>query len=491
MAITFFRKKSVHAIRAAHEAHVRGEGDQGPALKRALGFWSLTALGIGCTIGSGIFVMPAEIGSQTGPAMVISFVIAAIASALAALSYVELACLIPASGSAYSYSYVALGEGVAWLIGWALLLEYGLANSAVAAGWGDYLNQILTSFGFPIPPVLLYSPGQPIPGTHAVGFFNLPAAISIALVTIVLVMGIKESARTNNVLVALKCTVLLVFLGFCAPHFDPKLMTPFMPNGWHSVEAGAASLFFLFIGFDAVSTVAEEAKDAQRDMPRGILAALGIVTALYVAVGLVLTGLYSVAGLKGLKEPLAKGLELTGHPMAAWVLSLVAVVGILSVLLVGSVGQTRILYIMSRDGLMPRFMARVSPRTGTPVESTLILGLVTAIIGGMIPLGDLADLVSAGTLAAFCAVSLGVIVMRHREPDLPRLYRCPWVPVLPAAGILINLYLMTTLSNKVLVVFGLWMLAGAAIYFLWGQRSASEVFERNEAMPLPLMADRH
>lgn len=489
VAATYFRKKSAEAIRAAHDAHVRGEHQHGPAMKRALGFWSLTALGIGCTIGTGIFVMSGHYAAQTGPAMVLSFLFAALACGLAALSYCELACLIPASGSAYSYAYVALGEVVAWMIGWALLLEYGLANSAVAAGWGGYLDQVLGSIGIHIPATLLYPPGAPIPDSHLVGVLNLPAVISITIVTVLMLLGIRESARANNTLVALKCGALLMFVAFCASKFDPARMHPFMPTGWEGMKAGAADIFFLFVGFDAVSTVAEEALDAQRDMPRGIVAALAIVTVLYVSVGLVLTGMFPLDKLKDMTEPLAQGLQVANHPMAATLLSLVAVSGILSVLLVGAIGQTRILYIMSRDGLMPGFMADLSPRTGTPVACTILLGVVTAVLAAVVPIGDLADLVSIGTLAAFCVVSVAVVIMRKKAPDLPRKFRCPWVPALPIAGVLINLYLMTYLSQKIWVAFGIWMTIGLVVYFAWSHRSASRVYVPYEPEPGPILAE--
>jgi APA family basic amino acid/polyamine antiporter len=308
-------------------------------------------------------------------------------------------------------------------------------------------------------------------------------------VTTLLMFGIKESARTNNVLVALKCSALIMFVAFCSAKFDVARMTPFMPNGWEGMKTGAADIFFLFVGFDAVSTVAEEALDAQRDMPRGIVAALAIVTVLYVSVGLVLTGMFPLAKLGTMDEPLALGLQVAGHPWAAMLLSLVAVSGILSVLLVGSIGQTRILYIMSRDGLMPKFMANLNPRTGTPVACTLLLGLVTAVLAAVVPISELADLVSIGTLAAFCVVSLAVIVMRSRTPELERKFRCPWVPVLPIAGILLNLYLMTYLSAKIWKAFGIWMTLGLVIYFLWSNRAASKVYTPNEPEPGPMLAE--
>jgi APA family basic amino acid/polyamine antiporter len=472
-----FRKKSIQALREEHETHSK-------SLKKVLGPWSITALGIGCTIGSGIFVMTGDVAANhAGPAVILSFILAAIASGLAALSYCELASLIPISGSAYSYAYATLGELAAWFIGWDLLLEYGLANAAVAAGWGAYLNGLLKSFGVTIPDSLLYATGQPLPGGHGVGWFNMPAALSIVLVTILLILGIKESARTNLILVASKIVVLLMFIALAIPGFHTTYMHPFMPHGWNGVVTGAAVVFFLFIGFDAVSTVAEEARDPQRDMPIGILGGLGVVTLLYIGVALTLTGALPLKQLN-VAEPLAIALTALHHPWASWLLSAVAVVGIASVLLVGSIGQTRILYVMSRDGLMPRFMANLHRRFGTPVETTVLLGLVTAVLAATVPLDALADLVSIGTLAAFIVVAIGVIVLRKTAPELPRTFRCPWVPVLPIAGVLINLYLMGGLSIAVWIRFVVWLVVGLALYFSWGHRSASRVFaQRTTALP--------
>lgn len=479
MAQDLFRKKSLAGIRRQHD-HANESG-----LKKALGFWSLTALGIGCTIGTGIFVMPGIVaGTHAGPAVVLSFLLAALASGLAAVCYCELANLIPAAGSTYSYAYVVFGELIAWLIGWDLMLEYGLANSATAVGWAGYLNNILVSFGLHLPTPMLYATGQPIPGTDLHGWFNFPAVLAIAIVTGILVAGIRESAAVNNGIVAAKIGVLLVFVALCFPGFRVEHMTPFMPFGWHGVVSGAATLFFVFVGFDAVSTVAEEAIDPQKNIPRALMAALAIVAVVYVAVGLVLTGLMPLHDLKTIQEPLAHGLSLMQHPRMAWLLSAVAVAGILSVLITGSIGQSRILYVMSRDGLMPRFMAKVNAKTGTPVETTLILGAVTAAIAAVVPLDALADLVSAGTLAAFCIVSAGVIIMRSRAPEVPRTFRVPWVPVLPIAGILVNLGLMATLSTFTKLAFVIWLAVGLVVYFAWGRASASKVFDPNvEAEP--------
>ena len=480
-AAPWLRKKSIHALRALHaENEAKGGG-----LKRVLGFWSLVAIGIGCTIGAGIFVWPGFVAAtHSGPAVVVSFVLAAIACGIAALCYAELAVLIPASGSAYSYTYATLGEFAAWMIGWMLLLEYGLSNSAVAAGWGNYLAPLLKAVGYTIPVQYMYATGEAIPDTALTGIINVPAAIAVTIPTILLLLGIRESARFNNGMVLAKIAVLLMFVAFCAPAIKVEHFTPFAPFGWTGIMTGAAFLFFLFIGFDAVSTVAEECVDPQRDLPRAIMVGLGLVTFLYVSVAAVLIGVVPLADLKDLKEPLAYGLAQAGHPVAAGVLAVVAVIGILAIILIAAIGQTRILYVMARDGLMPRFMATVSPRTGTPVYSTILLGIITGLIAATVPLGILAELVSIGTLAAFSAVSIAVVVLRRTEPELVRTFKTPLAPWLPVAGVMCNLYLMSTLPPAVWSRFAVWLALGVTIYLAWGMRSASKVFDpTTEATP--------
>lgn len=477
----WIRRKSLRALRTSHAAAV----SEGGGLRRVLGFWSLVAIGIGCTIGAGIFVLPGVVAAtHAGPAILLSFLLAAVACAIAALCYAELAVIIPASGSAYSYTYATLGELAAWLVGWNLLLEYGLANSAVAAGWGGYLSQLLSSVGIELPARLMYATGQTVPGTGQISILNLPAVVAIGIPTMLMLLGIRESARFNNGLVLAKICVLLVFVALCLPAVDTAYLSPFLPFGWQGVVSGAGVLFFLFVGFDAVSTVAEECVDPQRDLPRAILFGLGIIALLYVSVTFVLLGNVPMPELGTIQEPLAVGLQRAGHPIAAWVLSMVAVVGILSIILVGAIGQTRILYVMARDGLMPSFMGRLHARSGAPVASTLLLGAVTALMAGTVPLDALADLVSIGTLAAFSAVSLAVIALRVQEPDLERKFHAPGSPWLPLIGVAINLWLMSALSEAVWIRFAVWIVVGLAIYFIWGQRSAGAVFDaRTEAEP--------
>ncbi|MEB3329803.1 MAG: amino acid permease [Candidatus Sericytochromatia bacterium] len=467
----------------------------GAGLKRVLGFWSLVAIGLGCTIGAGIFVMPGMVAAtHAGPGILLSFLLAAVACGIAALCYAELAVLLPTAGSAYSYAYVALGELVAWLIGWNLLLEYGLSNSAVAAGWGGYVQGLLAQANVHIPPVLMVATGQPIPeavylaagvappAVAGVGWLNLPAAVAVGVPTVLLLLGLRESARFNNAMVVAKVLVLTMFVALCLPAFKGAHFEPFLPFGMQGVVSGAAVLFFLFIGFDAVSTVAEECQQPQRDLPRAIGVGLGLVATLYVAVTAVLLGAVPLQQLKDLPEPLAHALQAAGQPLAAGVLSVVAVVGILSIILVASIGQTRILYVMARDGLMPAFMGRVNPHSGSPVASVLLLGTVTAGLAATVPLDALADLVSIGTLAAFSAVSAAVVVLRLREPALERTFRMPLVPWLPLVGIGINLWLMASLPAPVWIRFAAWMAIGLALYFGWGQRAATRKLAADAAV---------
>ena len=462
MSHPWFVRKSIASFTAVGESG--SESDH----KRVLGLWSLTALGIGCTIGAGIFVMPGLVAAKhAGPAVVLSFVLAAIACLLAALCYSELAVMMPASGSAYSYAYAAFGQLVAFLMGWDLLLEYGLSNSAVAAGWGGYLQALLAQFGVTLPKTLLYAPGQLIPGSSARGWFNLPAGAAVAFVTVLLLFGIRESARFNNAMVTAKIAVLGLFLILCVPGMQFAHFNPFMPFGWGGVVSGAAVVFFLFIGFDAVSTVAEETRDVQRTLPRAIALSLTLVTLLYVAVATVLVAVLPMNELRHVQEPLAFALEQMRHPVAALVLSMVAVVGILSVILVASIGQTRILYVMSRDGLMPAAFTRLHPTTGAPYAAVLILGGVTAFLAMVVPLEQLADLVSMGTLAAFSVVSAAVLVLRHEFPEAPRPFRCPGAPFVPGLAIAINLYLMWGLSWTVWSMFLVWIAIGFGVYVRW------------------------
>jgi APA family basic amino acid/polyamine antiporter len=435
------------------------------ALKRALGPIDLVMLGIGGIIGTGIFVLTGVAAvDHAGPAVVASFAVAGLACVFAGLCYAEFATLIPISGSAYSYSYATLGEIVAWIIGWDLILEYAVASSAVASGWSGYFRTILESFGVQLPAALLHAPGT-VPGA----LVNLPALLVILAVSTLLVIGIRESARTNAVIVALKLGVILFVIVAGFSHVDPSNWRPFAPFGWSGVMAGGAIVFFSYIGFDCVTTAAEESRNPQRDMPIGILGSLAVCTLLYLAVSAVVTGMVPLSQIDT-SAPLAKAFSDVGLGFAAGLISMGAIVGLTSVLLVLLLGQSRIFMAMSRDGLMPKVFGRVHPRFRTPHLSTIIVGVIVAVLSGLTPLTVLVELVSIGTLFAFVLVSAGVLVLRRTQPDLRRPFRCPWVPVVPVLAILSCGYLMASLPLVTWVRFGVWLLVGMALYAFYGRR---------------------
>jgi basic amino acid/polyamine antiporter, APA family len=449
------------------------ETSDGGGLRRAVGALSLTAMGLGAIIGTGIFVIIGEAISLSGPAIVLSFVLAGVTCVFSALSYSELASTIPVSGSAYTYSYATLGELVAWIIGWDLILEYGVSVAAVAVGWGGYLQSLLDSlFGISIPDSIAGPPGDG-------GSFNLPAVFLVLAVTALLCVGVRESARTNAAMVAFKLGVLGLFvvLGAYALFFHEGGgaggFSPFAPHGFSGVVDAAALIFFAYIGFDAVSTSGEEAEEPQRDLPRAIIGSLLIATVIYVVVALVTVGLAPADKLGGSEAPLADALKIGGGygSWASDILSLGALVAITSVVLTILYGQTRIMYAMTRDGLLPRGFGKLSRRQ-TPVRITLTFGVLIAIIAAFIPLTEIAKLVNIGTLFAFVLVNVGVIVLRRTQPDLERGYRVPFVPWFPIIGTALCIYLMTKLEALTWLRFGIWLAIGAAIYFAYGMRNS-------------------
>jgi len=446
--------------------------DEKHGLKRALGPWDLVAIGIGCIIGVGIFVLPGvEAANHAGPGIILSFVVAASACACAALCYAELAAMIPVAGSAYTYGYATLGELVAWIIGWDLILEYMVGASLVAIGWSAYLvnlvNHLLQPLGVSLPHGWCTPPWAP-PG-QAPGFLNLPAVLIIAVLTWLLVRGIKESARVNLTMVIIKVTVILIFIGLTAWYVNPTNWSPFMPFGFKGVVTAAAIVFLAYVGFDAVSTTAEEAINPQRDMPIGIMGSLAVATILYVTVAAIMTGVVPYKQLN-VADPVALVLNMLNMPWASVVVSVGALAGITSVLLVLLLGQPRILFAMSRDGLLPPLMSKVHPRFRTPYLTTIITGTVVAVSSALTPINVVAELCSIGTLFAFLIVSAGVLVLRRTRAEVERPFRVPLYPLIPILGIVLCGYLMANLPLVTWLRFLVWLVIGLLIYAAYGFR---------------------
>ncbi|WP_374000179.1 amino acid permease [Massilia sp. CFBP 13647] len=431
-------------------------------LKKVLGPMDLILMGIGAIVGTGIFVLTGTGAVTAGPALTLSFIIAAVACGFAALCYAEFASSVPVAGSIYTYSYVTLGELVAWMIGWDLLLEYGLATSTVAVGWSGYFQSLLKGIGVVLPEALRAAPGA-IPGVDTV--FNLPAFLIMILLTFMLSLGVRESARVNNIMVLIKTGVVLLFIFVGVNYVKPENWQPFMPFGAGSVMSAAALVFFAFIGFDAVTSAAEEVKNPSKDLPIGIIGSLAVCTILYVAVAAIMTGIVPFMNFKGVDHPVSLALQYAGQDWVAGFVDLAAILGMSTVILVMAYGQTRILYAMSRDGLLPKKLSTVHPKYGTPYFATWLVGIIFGLIAAVVPLGVLAELVNIGTLAAFSLVSLAVIILRKKRPDLHRAFRCPGVPVVPALAIIFCLALMSFLSWHTWVAFIVWLAIGLAVYF--------------------------
>jgi APA family basic amino acid/polyamine antiporter len=498
-----FRRKSV----AECESDIAERG----GLKRTLTRWHLTALGVGATIGAGIFATTgtAIVGDAArpgaGPAIVLSFILTAVACGFAALCYAEFAAMVPISGSAYTYAYASLGEFVAWIIGWDLIIEYAVGNIGVAIGWAGYFRELVGHFGIEIPAWLATDPRTASMATAAVAagatdpanlFFasavtnaphivgipiiaNLPAFLAVAVITVVLVIGIRESANTNNAMVLLKIGIILFFIAVGIFLLRPSNWTNpalggFAPNGFKGISAAAAIIFFSYIGFDAVSTASEEAKNPGKDMPFGIIMSLLICTVLYIALSLVMTGIAPWNTL-GTPEPMVTALAQANGPpglinASRFIVALGAVIAMGSVLLVFQLGQPRIFMSMARDGLLPPVMAKVHPKYRTPYVSTILTGLFVATFAAFANIAEVVDLTNIGTLFAFVLVSVGVIVLRKKEPDRVRPFRVPGVPFTPLISVAACLYLMYQLPLITWKRFGWWLLAGLVIYFFYGIR---------------------
>lgn len=441
-------------------------------LKKCLSAFDLALLGIGCAIGTGIFVLTGlAAATQSGPAVVLSFVFAGIASAFAALAYAELASSIGGSGSAYGYSYVAFGELIAWVMGWILLLEYGVGAAAVANGWSGYFINTLANFNVYLPENLTKAP-------MLGGLINLPAFSIIWLLTILLIIGVKESARFNNIIVVIKLSTIAIFIALAMGHLNTDNWQPFMPFGWFEtldngknigVLAGASLVFFAYFGFDAVSTAAEEAENPQRDLPIGLLASLAFCTIIYIIVSALLTGVVPYTELNT-SSPVAYALTKLGYTWASTLVATGVLAGLITVLLVLLYGLTRILFAMSCDGLISPVFSKINPDSQSPTRIILMCGFVVSLVAGFFPLGELAETVNIGTLAAFVMVCVGVIVLRIRQPDLPRPFKNPWNPVIPVLGILSCGALMAFLPSSTWLRFGIWIVVGLVFYFAYSIR---------------------
>jgi basic amino acid/polyamine antiporter, APA family len=435
-------------------------------LKRCLTATDLTLLGIGAIIGAGIFVLTGvAAATKAGPAIALSFVVAGFACAFSALAYAELAATVGGCGSAYGYAYAGLGEIVAWIIGWDLILEYGLATPTVAIGWSGYVGNALTAIGLELPKILLNAPGTK---DVAGAIMNLPAFLIIVLLSVLLAIGVHTSARFNHAMVFVKLTAITVFIAVAAFNVTPSNWTPFMPFGWEGIMQGGALIFFAYIGFDAVSTAADEAINPQRDLPIGILASLVICTIIYIVVSGLLTGLVSYKELE-VSSPVAFALLKVGHNWAAALIAAGAIAGLTTVMLVLYYGLTRIFLAMARDGLLPPIFSKVNSKTQTPIPVILISGTFMALVAGFTPINEVAELVNIGTLAAFVLVCAGVIVLRKTHPDIPRPFKTPLSPASPILGIIFCLYLMFQLPLATWLRFGIWLVLGLIVYFIYSK----------------------
>jgi APA family basic amino acid/polyamine antiporter len=468
-------------------------------LRRALGVGDLVLLSIGAVIGAGIFssigtaaageVLPSGdiIRYGAGPALVLSFILLGLVCALCALAYAELSSMIPIAGSAYTYTYATLGELVAWIVGWNLLLEYAVGNIAVAIAWSGYFNSLLSGFGLSLPDWLSYGYRTALlsgnPDIHGLlqtapriagipVLLNLPAFVIVMAITWILYIGVRESAQANKVMVIVKLLVLAFFVVIGALYVNPDNFTPFAPNGWRGIHQGAAIVFFAYIGFDAISTAAEETKNPQRNVPRGILYGLGICTLIYVIVGIVATGLVPYQQLKG-ADPLARALELAGLPIASWFVAFGAVVSLTAVLLVFQYGQPRIFMAMARDGLLPAWAATIHPKYRTPHITTLWTGIVVAIGSLFLDENEIYDLTSIGTLAAFAIVCIGVLVLRYTDPGRARPFRAPAIWLVSIGGAAACVWVMVGLPERTWVRFAVWTVVGVALYFAYGYRKST------------------
>jgi APA family basic amino acid/polyamine antiporter len=454
-------------------------------LKRTLSSRSLVALGVGAIIGAGLFSLTGiAAADHAGPAVTISFVLAAVGCAFAGLCYAEFASMIPVAGSAYTYSYATMGEFMAWIIGWDLVLEYALGAATVGVSWSRYLLELLAKFNIHLPPDLICSPWETLTLSNGTvvegGIVNLPAIFIVSLLSLLLIKGTKESATINNILVVVKVAVVIIFIVLGWKFIDPTNYVPYIPEntgvfgkfGWSGIAAGAGTVFFAFIGFDAVSTAAQEAKNPQKGMPIGILGSLIICTLLYVLFSHVMTGLVPYYKFAGDAKPAATAFAVTGYDFLQTGLIIAILAGYTSVILVMLMGQSRVFYTMSKDGLLPPFFSEIHSKFRTPWKTNVFFLVFVSLFAGLVPVSDLGHMVSIGTLLAFVLVCIGVMVMRKRMPDAPRAFRTPLVPFVPIAGVLICLALMYALPNESWARLVVWMALGIVIYFVYGKKNS-------------------
>lgn len=448
-----------------HQAH-------GPTLRRALGPWALIAIGLGNMVGAGIFATIGDgVHNKAGPAIIVSFLIAAVISAFAALSYAEIASMVRVAGSAYTYTYATVGELIAWIIGWNLIWEYGMASAPVASTFSSNIQNFLHSVGVHLP---AWATSAYDPGAHT--YFDVIAFLAVLAFSVLLALGIRESAGTNSLFVVLKMGVLVAFVLIGLPFVNHVNWHPFSPFGWKAgsgdaavgIIPGAFTVFFAFVGFDAVTTAAEEARDPQRDVPRAVLGALGLGAIFYIAIAIVLTGMQPASQISA-DAPLPTALQAVHRGGWAWLTIAGAIIGTSSVILTGLLGQSRIFYVMARDGLLPKGVAKIHPKFRTPARMTIITGIVVALVAGFVKLDRLLDLVNLGTLSAFIFVAIGVLILRRTQPDRPRGFRTPFMPWVPIFGILSSIWLVYFGSHPITRwIFALWLVLGLVVYFAYG-----------------------
>ncbi|TKB98973.1 amino acid permease [Pedobacter cryophilus] len=460
------------------EAAETGEG----SLKRTLSSFNLVALGIGAIIGAGLFSLTGlAAANNAGPAVTISFIIGAVGCAFAGLCYAEFASMIPIAGSAYTYSYATMGEFMAWIIGWDLVLEYALGAATVSISWSQYLTKFLHYFDITIPPQLTMSPWDApvlVDGVMISGYLNLPAVVIVVCLSLLLIRGTQESAFINNMLVILKVAVVLVFIAVGWQFINPSNHTPYIPEntgkfgefGWSGIIRGAGVVFFAFIGFDAVSTAAQEAKDPKRGMPIGIIGSLIICTILYVLFSHVMTGVANYTEFKGSAAPVAVAIAKTPYVWLQQAIIVAILAGYTSVILVMLMGQSRVFFTMSKDGLVPKVFSEVHPKFGTPHKSNLLFAVFVSLFAAFVPVAIVGEMVSIGTLFAFILVCIGIIWMRKTNPDTPRPFRTPWVPFVPIAGVVVCFTMMVFLPLDTWMRLGIWMLLGVVIYYAYGKK---------------------